>query len=395
MPPDPLNEAIRPFGFRKPQPHVENLGKGDSDAPYTVHKAEWFLRKSETPKVVEINSLSDLKIAKGSGEASDTEKPRNLVFEIITTVTAKQRKPETKKTHSSTADDEDEDDNREQADHKASPISLDDLEIVEIGSTRIVIHSSKLLNAVRRSIDYFPFQDLTGKSITIKEPYECLIHFYDRLEELTQPCDNSHPGQACNLHSHTSLCCNETKKHVETLLNYLEPTMESKVRPALEKLNRKTPVITYDMLWLLFKPGVKMYGDFYETTESTKGSGVFMATIVFRSEYGKISERLDKDRSQALKVTSWFMCSNGDNVGRAGCVDWIRSFEGEKEVTQLEAYPCSYATDKIRKADIIKRGKLAAELFKEGSRAIFFDGMTYSGSKLPRKVRILPFAFSI
>lgn len=389
MPPNPLNEAIGPFSFRKPQSHIEAPGKEDSDAPYIVHKAEWLVPKSQTPNIIEINSRSDLKITKGSDEDSNTERPRNLVFEVITRVSAKQRKPETKKHHSSAADDD-----GEEADHKASPISLDDLEIIEIGGTRIVIHSSELLNAVRRSIDYFPFQDLTGKSITIKEPYECLVHFYDRLEELAQPCDNSHPGQACKLHSHTSLCGKETKKHVETLLKYLEPTMESKVRPALEKLSRKTPVITYDMLWLLFKPGVEMYGDFNETRESTKGSGVFMAMKVYKSEYGKISERLDKDRSLALIVTSWVMCSNGDNVGRASCVDYIRSFEGEKEVTQLEAYPCSYATDKTRKADMIKRGKLAADLFKEGSRAIFFDGMTYSGSKLPRKVRVLPFAFS-
>lgn len=399
--PDPASIqdcSTRISGAGRRQSLIEVTRNGVLDSAHVVYKAEWYHRASGLHRTVQISSPSDLKITQKSVKVQKVQKP---VLEVITTIHAREDNTgaATKATHGRLdADVEDKPsvsgpqpgrdiDLEPEETHTSVRGLLDEVEISKIGTTRIIIHSPTLLNVIRRYIDYYPHQDLTGDSITIVEPYMCLIHHYDVLEKSALPCEGGTPDLPCKLHSHMSLCDKETKRHVQVLLDFLAPTMESNIVPALEKLKREVPVVTFDTVWLLFQPGTEIYEDFTNLPKS----GFLLATVVLETEYKRLDEETDPEQPMSLMIRSWFMCSNGENVGRSTSRTWIPHFEGEKEVTQLPAYPCSYGDPHLR-TSFTSRGKIAHKLFKDRNKAIFFDGSVYSHKKA-REVSAFSIAF--
>ena len=331
-----------------------------------------------------------MKITTESAKPPGVQKP---VLEIIVTIHARERKTESnielvdmygeeeqsilERQLSLSTDDEP----REK--YSIFRASIDSVEIFKIGKMRIVIYSPQLLNVLRRTVDYYPLQNLTGDRIIIMEPYMCLIHYYDALKKAALPCEGGILDQQCKLHSHMSLCDEETKKHVQILLDFLAPTMENIIVPARKRLERDSPMVTFDTVWLLFQPGTEIYADFMQQ-KSSPGAGFEMASVVYKAEY-----KTEKDHTDYLVIYSWFMSSDGEMVGRSVSTNWIVRFEGEKEVAQLQVRPVSYFDPSLR-ACFISWGKIAHDLFKNRNKAIFFDGRAYS-KKTARKV----YAFTI
>lgn len=64
------------------------------------------------------------------------------------------------------------------------PTRLEDINIVQIESTKLIIHSQQMLEVIQGVVTYYPQQALTGTSIVFPEPFCALLHHYGQLEKL-------------------------------------------------------------------------------------------------------------------------------------------------------------------------------------------------------------------
>jgi hypothetical protein len=383
------------------------VGETTGSSSRVIYKAEVYaVGSTNRLKSFELKSRSDLKL----GGSKNGQKP---VLEIITTVwTVPRRQPApsapsrpTRHARHVVEDSSDDEDQKVREpslprpqDDAALPDKLEDFEISSIGDSHIVIHSPFLLNAIRRTIQYYPGQDLTGDQVVIYEPYMCVAHYYSEIAALAKPCETGGQDTSCSTHKHHTLCNDSTKDHVRLLLDeILEAFMENKIRPALDKLSQAVPVVTFEMAWLLFRPGVDLYSHFKNWRSVAIPSVAYEIRLKRRpvtEETDEIPDKRDPLPPLPWGVYSWGMCGSGEDVGRTKHTTYIDVYEGEKEVTQLDVYPCEYWDHEHgpeRKKSFIKWGKRCYELLKKGHQEVYVDGLGtpyVTGHAIPAKVPI-------
>lgn len=150
----------------------------------------------------------------------------------------------------------------------------------------------------------------------------------------------------------------------------------------MEKLRKSTPTLTFDELWLLFKPGLELFWNYVsvENVWSIPISAVLMDTnLVTPSESEK--EQGEKER---LEIALWGLESNGKILGRELGHRFIAWYEGERQVTSLPVYPFKYRDSedggKTRQA-MIDRGHKAFQILRAMPKQMWYDGYAFSRQK--------------
>ena len=124
----------------------------------------------------------------------------------------------------------------------------------------------------------------------------------------------------------------------------------------MENLWKPKPTVAFDDLWLLFKPGLDLYGKF----PTERFSGVTTAGVLMEAEYGN---RYD-DR---FTVKYWYLQSNGQILGRNVGIIEIDRYEGERQVTSLLAYLCRYLDSEDggeTRKNLVERGRKVYKLLR-------------------------------
>ena len=116
--------------------------------------------------------------------------------------------------------------------------------------TEMIIRSNFLRAALTAVIGYYPGFERLGESQPIEAPYQVLVHHREALEhfKLNQP--------SC----HSAEYADTTAKHIDVLLGFLAETHSEHL--ALEAKRWDNPsgaTATYDMFWVLLKPGEIVY----------------------------------------------------------------------------------------------------------------------------------------
>ncbi|KAG9230294.1 hypothetical protein BJ875DRAFT_385474 [Amylocarpus encephaloides] len=178
----------------------------------------------------------------------------------------------------------------------------------------LIIHSELLIKALRAIVDYYPGQSLLGEPITIKEPFSILVHHREELQKYKESCDDA-----------------ETFHHISVLQKYLEDNLGDKILEEDARYAKPAPVATFEMLWMLFKPGM----DVYSTIDEQRGGFVVQSCgpAAGPSQFG---------RPSALKITMWYLDFDGRMVGRRRHEVNIIPFEGEREITSLKVFPAKF-----------------------------------------------------
>ncbi|KAI0106616.1 hypothetical protein F4814DRAFT_451830 [Daldinia grandis] len=189
------------------------------------------LRRSREPINVELDGIDE-------GGAS----ARKPVLEIVTKVTTSFKK------------------NRPQIDHVPYPRRYqwdpgfdfdmnDEVNIVKVENTYMVINSIHLINALRAMVEYYPDTSLLRDTVTINAPYHMLAHHRAALVryKINQP--EAHDGEYVLT----------TAKHIDVLLGFLEKTLGIQINEEDKRHNSKVPLATFDNLWLMLKPGDIVY----------------------------------------------------------------------------------------------------------------------------------------
>jgi hypothetical protein len=195
--------------------------------------------------------------------------------------------------------------------------SKDDFDERSMEEKELIIHSEPIIKALRAIVDYYPGQSLLGNTISIKEPFSILVHFRKEIEEYRESCDDA-----------------ETYHHIGVLQKYLEDNLGDKILEEDERYKRPTPVATFEMLWMLYKPGM----DVYANIDDQRG-GFVVQSCTPTSDPLKAS---NMGTLSALKVMMWYMDFDGRHLGRRSHEVIIVPFEGEREITSLKVIPASY-----------------------------------------------------
>ena len=209
-------------------------------------------------------------------------------------------------------------------------------------SKSITIHSEKVANALRAVIFYSPSHSFGGRPFHFDEPYKVLFHHFGELEAYRY----KHPTQ------HSDDYKTECNKVIDLLLEVLGRE-KPEIAEEQKRYKRSPPVCTFDLLWLLFKPGEACY----RTSETRQTSAYIVKDVTGGSLHG---------RPAPYRIYMWQFNFNGYHVGREVVKVVIAPFSGEKNIQDLECFPCRYHEDESTlRQRLVARGKKFWETTKD------------------------------
>jgi hypothetical protein len=270
------------------------------------------------------------------------------VFDVVN-VNYTSESNDTRKNKDSSRDD---DDNRADAsDQKKIP------DVEWRGRPYIRVYSRAIINALQSVVNYYPGQSLVSEPIDIYWPYSVVVHH--RAELLQFLRDFQSPVSDFD---QATCCVKETSRHLQLLLDFVENKVGDKVRELQEQLERDVPVVSFDTLWLLLKPGVDVY-ERYEVDASTQPHVVNKVDFV----------RLLDDSWSEYQVTIWALDNDESGLRPVIQEKTISRFHGERPIHELDLFPCRFLpTHEARQQQLIDRGKLFADL--QQKKCMYFEG---------------------
>ncbi len=170
----------------------------------------------------------------------------------------------------------------------------------------ITIHSEKLANALRAVVYCYTDQSLIGRPLSFEEPYKFLFHHFADLETYR----SSQPAQ------HSNNYRDECNKDIDLLLEVIDRE-EPGVAEEKDRYKGSPPVCTFNLLWLLFKPGEACY----RTSETGEISAYIVRAITGDSSNGGPSP---------YRIYMWQINFNGYQIGRHTSRVVVASFGGGK-----------------------------------------------------------------
>ncbi|KAK4195605.1 hypothetical protein QBC40DRAFT_352422 [Triangularia verruculosa] len=224
---------------------------------------------------------------------------------------------------------------------------------VNVLSTRITINSQPLIKVLGDHVDYYPGISFAGKVLELEEPYAVVAHHMAELEEYRasyhpdddKGVDKTAPDLAFRH------CDKKTFEHLGLMLNFVK-TSVWKDRIQQEQDRHARNACTFQMLWLLFKPGDTVY---------VENRGQYSAFVV--QEVGTDKSILSdiKYTYKSYQIALWSLRYDGRFVGRSSTQMIIPQFDGERQITELKVFP-------VRFIDKRDGGTLRSTLEKSGKR---------------------------
>ncbi|KAI1423747.1 hypothetical protein F5Y12DRAFT_514468 [Xylaria sp. FL1777] len=223
------------------------------------------------------------------------------------------------------------------------------------------IHSQNLVHALQAVISYYPRVNLQDSPVSIPAPYRLL---YLHRAELAYYRDNQPT-------SHSPEYAETTARHIDVLLKFLAENMGEALtkEEALHKLDH--PSATFDLFWLLLKPGQIVYGKRY---------GLWTPYVISSIRAGSSS------RFDAYKVDCWYLESNGVVVKRYMETFRVQPWTGEQPISSLPVIPEAFWVEdeaaqggKTMREKCIEEGRLYWELLKKPTY-MHYDGMLVNPS---------------
>ncbi|KAL9073442.1 MAG: hypothetical protein Q9157_004733 [Trypethelium eluteriae] len=243
------------------------------------------------------------------------------------------------------------------------------LRINTIDQTYMVIKSAKLKAVIRAIVDYHPDQHLGGDSIAISEPYCILHHYSEALADICGRAEKSGSPDTERLLSCQAASAKkyhadvETVEHIRILLDFLDKGYKEKIEAEKQRWKKSPPVATHEMLWLLFKPGTRVFAD----VKNGKG--------------GFIVRSFDPVGSLEL----WSLSFDGTEIGCRTSDHHLFPFSGEREISSLPICPVQYYHEPDMEQKRINRGKKYFDVLKSGFMQVDYDGTSHDVVK--KKVR--------
>lgn len=247
-----------------------------------------------------------------------------------------------------------------------------------VGTPTLHIHSKHLRDELRRIVPYYPSQNLNGDTILIEHPYPMLMHYISELKDAKSTYGEDVRSVVSESIDQTKAESNEKAHALTVLLDYLMPIYAKEVETGAARQKLAVPMITYSMLWFLFKPGTDVY---------IKVGSKWRIFVVMSVEEKKQKEEqmprfyLPRPATQKVdkwRIQVWSLVFDGKRLYRRGRKFHIEKFYGEREISALSIVPCE-VYDKLngtgRRQQLEKRGEVYYELLKDLPRHFNYSGI--------------------
>lgn len=203
----------------------------------------------------------------------------------------------------------------------------------------VIIHSKRVMDVLRSLISYYPGVEMDSVSLCIPQPYALFYHYADDIREFQrnftesegtqhfQDRDAAHPALR---RTHVPQCDEETYRHLNIVREVIEQETLAGVRMELERHQQRPALATYSMLWLLFKPGTKVY--------VRRIGGPTIVGVVLSVQGGDLNPETPEDFS----VDWWGLVFDGTRLGRSPERCRVKPFAGQQQIAELEICPCRH-----------------------------------------------------
>ncbi|VUC22405.1 unnamed protein product [Clonostachys rosea] len=155
----------------------------------------------------------------------------------------------------------------------------------------------------------------------------------------------------------------DKRKHLKVLIKYLDhdyASLKASLIPMLQN-----GLITFELLWALWKPGTLAYSPTYGNNDMPR---------VFRVEASERHNSLTK--GEFYFIDGKYFEYDGKRFGLGNVSEDVLEFTGARRITSLPCYPLAYcANEAVIRKELVERGKKFVALSGMHYRA--YNGMAY------------------
>lgn len=233
------------------------------------------------------------------------------------------------------------------------------------GHPYIRILSPAVCEALRAVVDYYPNLNLSTRTVDIPEPYAVFVFFEEELNEYCRRLELPTEYQQ------SPSCPNRfAVNHIRIVQDFVRQHVQADVQAERERHSRG--FATFQMLWLLYKPGTDVYHDAWLT-------GEYDPHVI-----SKVYFHLIDGATPYYSIDCWCMDATSKEVGPAMFNRFMHPFSGEKQISTLHVYPCDYLRFENGMTDddlsqihnhFVNRGKQWYSMRRQ-VKCYLFDGIT-------------------
>lgn len=232
---------------------------------------------------------------------------------------------------------------------------------MEMESMSLQIKSEYIRQALRQIVIYSPEPISRYLFIYMAMPYCLFYHHWDAIKAYQRTFKGAKDYDESSGDSYLSgkrpgfkPCDEITYNHLTVLRNAIESQNLAAVLEEKKRHEQSPALATFGMLWLLLKPNTTVY---------IKIHGKLAACVIRAFDFSPpFSFRKE---SNAYEVHLWHLQYDGKVLGRQKLIRYIRTFEGEKRVVDLEIIPAEFY-------DVHDGGSLRKSLEARGERYFKF-----------------------
>lgn len=236
-----------------------------------------------------------------------------------------------------------------ESDRNKKPFRLGQDFIAHVRSSpSIRILSPRVIDTLRKLVEYYPDYSLADKEVFLEYPYRVLVHHYDQLLQIKDRAGTSSKLKIEGIDG--DFPCDEELGHqLGVLLHFLDENFyQEEVKHELELY--RSGLATYEKLWILLRPGsivfAKIRGEL---------AGFVVSKVKHKSGHSVPSTTSSFDH---WEVSVWSLAYTGELLTRQANEFGIYRYAGTKAIPSLEVFPVEYLEDSGEtRQKLINRGK--------------------------------------
>ncbi|USP79460.1 hypothetical protein yc1106_06734 [Curvularia clavata] len=249
--------------------------------------------------------------------------------------------------------------------------------IDHIVSEKMIIRSPALIKTIKSVVSYWPSSAYYDNQtrLELNRPYRSICVYRDEFQHALESDKAAY--DRITVSERRNKDAKELAKSIEELemlLNEVDkvqkdPIAEEKRRNTGDKGRQIPPKATFDMLWMLYKPGEQVYVQ----TEDFEGLCRIRLLVWDR---GRALSTDAEDPYAAVELNLWYLDHDGTGLNRRHHCLKIERFQGEHEILELPAYPIKYMPLSAGTSfNLTERGKKYCHWIAKGFSHCWYDGL--------------------
>jgi hypothetical protein len=227
----------------------------------------------------------------------------------------------------------------------------------KITSTQLVINSPFIQQALQEVIGSYPGVNLESNTgIRLYGKPMCLFHYRYELAQYAAAANEP-----------------SMQQHVTFCLRYMNKALSSEISAfgSIEQCKKSIPRVSYEGLWMAFKPGALVY------TKDEDSEYIY--------KFKEMTNLEDEDDESFWWIEMQKVECNGKDFGLADSDCEIRKFDGFKLLTDLRVFPLVYHKEYERvHHDLLRRGKRYASY--RGVHHRKYNGVPLPSEGVPKQL---------